>query len=147
MASKKLEDLTPYLGLPTKFVGIGSVMHSEWLWDYDEELNRIKGTNRRVEFFGWEVRLYTHRARKKDGKYILTKLGFIEQFSMMYDPAKPVKRRMGATSKKRAIEFARGVAEMYDWFYIGQVAHNDRLGDSEQAYIELEELEYRGSST
>lgn len=147
MASDKIEDLTPYIGLPTKFVGIGSVMHTEWRWDYDEEGNKIKGTDRKVEYYGWEVQLYTHQARKLDGKYILTKIGVIEQFSEVYDPMKPVKKRKTKISRKHAEHFARGVAEMYDWLYLGQISHNDPLGDSEQAFIELEELEHRGTVT
>lgn len=147
MASEKIEDPSIYAGPPTKIITVGSVVHSYWEYDYDVAGNRIKGTNRQINLFGSEVRLYTTRFRQRDGSMILTKLGTIETYVYKYDPAeKPKTKRVKSkdvTSKKHAVHLAKGLAKQYDWFYLKKAGHNDRVSEELQAYLELEALENR----
>lgn len=147
MASGKIKDPSIYAGPPSKIITVGSIVHSRWICDYDENNRTIPGTNRQVNVFGSEIRLYTTRLRQRDGARILTKLGVIESFIFKYDPLKDKKPKRGVNkerkTKKQAVHIAKGLAEKYDWFYIAKAAHNDRVSDSLQAYLELEELENR----
>ncbi len=150
MASDKIEDPSVYAGPPTKIITVGSIAHTHFESDYDIEGNKIKGTERQVYVYGSEVRLYTTRFRKRDGARILTKIGYIEKYEFIYDPNESKKQRRRRhkqnLTKYQATKLAVGLAKKYDWLFFKKAAHNDLVSDSLQAYLELEELERRGTS-
>ena len=150
MVSNKIEDPSVYAGPPTKIITVGSLTHTRRISDIDDNGVTIRGTSREIFIYGSEVRLYTTRFRKRDGARILTKIGYIEKYEYTYDPAESTKERRRRHNdnlkKSLATRLAKGLAKQYDWIFFKHAAHNDLVSDSLQAYLELEELERRGTA-
>ena len=82
---------------------------------------------------GFSVRLYTHRARKRDEVWILTKLDHVWVFERG-------DRRSPKKLKEMARKLAKQVAKEYDWLYVEEAKHNQEVPDLFQAYVELGEI-------
>lgn len=85
---------------------------------------------------GFQVRLYTHRERQRDGVWILTKVEHIRVFKRRQNPSKKSDERM----KRLAERFAKQIAREYDWLYVPDAKHNQEVPDLFQAYVELGEI-------
>jgi len=135
VGSEKIRDLDALEGDAPLIVSLGGPLeYDEWVTGPD-----IHGIEKRwpVRWVGWEIRLYTHRARQRDGEWILTKLGWITRIEKKL---KNMKRKDKQSLKKHAIEVAKRIAEDREWIFVEKAKHNDPVPDLFQALLELDEV-------
>lgn len=85
---------------------------------------------------GFQVRLYTHRERQRDGVWILTKIEHIRVFQRKRVPTVKGDKKI----KTMAREFGKQIAREYGWLYVEDAKHNQEVPDLYQAYVELGEV-------
>lgn len=135
MGSEKIKDLDALEGDAPLIVSLGGpIEHDEWVAQTDTH-----GNTRRwpIRWIGWEIRLYSHRARQRDGEWILTKLGWVTRIEKKMQN---MKRKDKKNLKEHATRVAKRIAEEREWIFVEKAKHNDPVPDLFQALLELDEV-------
>lgn len=135
MGSEKIKDLDALEGDAPLIVSLGGPLeHDEWVetTTTNGHVNRVP-----IRWMCYEIRLYSHRARQRDGEWILTKLGWITRIEKKL---KNMKRKDKQSLKEHATRVAKKIAEDREWIFVERAKHNDPVPDLFQALLELDEV-------